>query len=184
MLIQPTFPKTFVAFAVQPKRTMPFEGDSQDLRNLVSEIGQKTQLPEGDRTYSILNQELVNKFVSKKDAAVPHVVEFLKTANDEKQITEGLYILDRLIDAGVKDIGKTYPVISRFNYSESPNVQVMLSGIYRKTQVPDAFGPLVTMFLKNSQNPTQKPFDPNEEVGGAILEYLRNKSAVVGYVNN
>ena len=57
----------------------------------------------------------------------------------------------------------------------------MLAGIYRKTLVPDAFGPLMTMFLNNSQHPVQTPFDPNEEVGGAILEYLRNKSAVNNY---
>ena len=54
----------------------------------------------------------------------------------------------------------------------------MLAGIYRKTQVPDGFGPLMGMFLKNTMNPVKNvPFDPNEEVGGAILEYLRNKTA-------
>ena len=90
-------------------------------------------------------------------------------------------MLNRIIDAGAKNVGSTYPVISRFNYSDSANVQSMLSGIYRKTLVPDAFGPLMTMFLKNSEHPKQIPFDPNEEIGGAILEYLRNKSAEYNY---
>ena len=106
-----------------------------------------------------------------------------KYSNNEKEITAGLYLLNRIIDAGAKNVGDTYPVISRFNYSKSHNVQVMLAGIYRKTLVPDAFGPLMTMFLKNSQNPVQIPFDPNEEVGGAILEYLRNKNSVNNYSN-
>ena len=57
----------------------------------------------------------------------------------------------------------------------------MLAGIYRKTLVPDGFGPLVTMFLNNAKKPTQIPFDPNEEVGGAILEYLRSNSAIKNY---
>ena len=91
--------------------------------------------------------------------------------------------MNRIIDAGAKNVGDTYPIISKFNYSKSHNVQVMLAGIYRKTLVPDGFGPLLTMFLNNSQSPIQIPFDPNEEVGGAILEYLRNKSADKLYSN-
>ena len=108
----------------------------------------------------------------------------LKDTDNEKDITAGLFLLNRIIDAGAKNVGDTYPVISRFNYSKSHNVQVMLAGIYRKTLVPDGFGPLVTMFLKNSQNPVQIPFDPNEEVGGAILEYLRNQASTSVYEKN
>ena len=92
-----------------------------------------------------------------------------------------MFLLNRIIDAGAKNVGDTYPVISRFNYNPSHNVQVMLAGVYRKTLVPDAFGPLVTMFEKNAKHPVQIPFDPNEEVGGAILEYLRNTAAKEGY---
>lgn len=49
-----------------------------------------------------------------------------------------------------------------------------LAGIYRKIQVPDAFGPLVNMLIKNSIDPPNpnQTFDPNEEIGGAILSYL------------
>ena len=98
----------------------------------------------------------------------------LKTAKKESDITAGLFLLNRIIDAGAKGVENTYPVISKFNYNESHNIQVMLSGIYRKTLVPDGFGPLMTMFLKNSEHPKQIPFDPNEEIGGAILAYLNN----------
>jgi hypothetical protein len=148
---------------------------------LVSQVGQKTILPDSRINYTQLNQELVQKIVSYREAAIKPLTDMLSKANDEKQITEGLYILDRMCDAGVKDIYKTYPVISRFNYTPSPNIQVMLAGIYRKTLVPDAFGPLLTMFWQNASNPKTIPFDPNEELGGAILEYLRNKTAVADY---
>ena len=71
-------------------------------------------------------------------------------------------------------VDKMYPTFSRFNQTKSPNVQTYLAGIYRKTQVPDAFGPLVCMLIQNSINPPKTPqyFDPNEEIGGAILSYL------------
>ena len=83
-------------------------------------------------------------------------------------------IVDRMIDNGVKGVDKMYPTLSRFNDKKSPNVQTFLAGIYRKTQVPDAFGPLVTMLIQNSINPPKTPqyFNPNEEIGGAILSYL------------
>ena len=61
---------------------------------------------------------------------------------------------------------------ARFNNTDSPNIQTFLAGIYRKTQVPDAFGPLVVMLVQNAKNPPKTYFDPNEEIGGAILSYL------------
>lgn len=153
-----------------------------NLETLVAQIGQKTLLPDSRRNFSVLNQPLVKDIVAQKEVALPHLMRFLSVVQDERQITEGLYILDRMIDAGVNGVEKTYPVISRFNKTNSPNVQVMLAGIYRKTQVPDGFGPLMSMLLKNTFYPQNVSFDPNEEVGGAILDYLRNKSATTQYL--
>ena len=99
----------------------------------------------------------------------------LKNSNNEDQITESLYILDRMIDNGTKGIDKMYPVLSRFNKTRSANIQTFLAGIYRKIQVPDAFGPLVSMLIQNSINPQKSVFDPNEEIGGAILSYLSDR---------
>jgi hypothetical protein len=81
-----------------------------------------------------------------------------------------------MLDNNVKGIDKMYYALSRFNNTTSPEIQTFLSGIYRKTQIPDAFGPLVRMLFQNSINPqsTQK-FDPNEEIGGAILSYLSDR---------
>ena len=78
-----------------------------------------------------------------------------------------------MIDGVVKNVDKMYPVLSRFNNTKSPDIQTFLAGVYRKTKIPDAFGPLVSMLIQNSINPPKEAgFDPNEEIGGAILEYL------------
>lgn len=148
---------------------------------LVSEFCKTFKLPDKKRNHSDFDESLVQKIASYKDDSIKPVTDMLKNADTEKDITAGLFLLNRIIDAGAKNVGASYHLISRFNYSDSPNVQTMLSGVYRKTQVPDAFGPLMTMFLKNAQNPKTQPFDPNEEIGGAILEYLRNTTAVNNY---
>lgn len=131
------------------------------------------KLPTNDRNYTYVDPNKVEFFVAQKEAALPYLGDILKHSNNEAQVTETLYILDRMIENGTKGIDKMYPVLSRFNDTKSPNIQTFLAGIYRKTQVPDAFGPLVKMLVQNSINPQPAPFDPNEEIGGAILEYIR-----------
>ncbi len=135
------------------------------------------QMPTKERNYCIFDKEEVDYFVSRKEKSLPHLTTVLQHSNNEAQVTETLYILDRMIDNGTKGIDKLYPVLSRFNNTDSPNIQTYLSGIYRKTQVPDAFGPLVNMLIKNSMKPDnpEKLFDPNEEIGGAILSYLNDR---------
>ena len=147
----------------------------------VKNLGQGVLLPDGARNYAIFDQNRVNTILNQAEHALPVVDEFLKTAQDEGQITEGLYVLDRMIDNKVKGVEKLYPTISRFNDTASPNIQVMLAGIYRKTLVPDAFGPLNKMLLRQTFYPNSPFFDPTEEIGGAILEYLRSISAINTY---
>ena len=135
---------------------------------------QPIQLPNENRNYSIVDKRKVYFYVKQREKALPQLENILKESNDEKEITETLYIVDQMINSGVKGVDKMYPTFSRFNQTKSPNVQTYLAGIYRKTQVPDAFGPLVCMLIQNSINPPKTPqyFDPNEEIGGAILSYL------------
>ena len=148
---------------------------------MVQEFFRTFELPDEKSNHARFDENLAAKIASYKEKAVIPVISSLKSANDEKEITAGLFLLNRVIDAGAKGVEAQYHAISRFNYNESPNIQVMLAGIYRKTQVPDGFGPLLSMFWHNAQNPITKPFDPNEEVGGAILEYLRNSAAGAVY---
>lgn len=132
-----------------------------------------TQMPDIRRNYIMVDNNKVDTFVKQGENALPYISDVLQHSNNETQITETLYILDRMIDGGVKNIDNMYPVLARFNNAKSPNIQTFLAGIYRKIQVPDAFGPLVKMLVQNSLNPNPSPFfDPNEEIGGAILSYI------------
>ena len=179
-----------------------------------------TLLPVGQRNYCLFNQNRVNFLVSQGKSSLPYLKDVLQTSKDEREIVEALYILDRMADKGVKGIPAMYPALAKFNDTKSPNIQVFLAGIYRKTQVPDAFGPLVAMLIRNSSCRASMPdlrsnkemengklslgedgkaadeaiqkenistiyspltinhslFDPNEEIGGAILEYIKNYS--------
>lgn len=131
-------------------------------------------LPDSTVNYSRFNEKLAFQIASAKNESTAHILNMLSKTDNEKNATAGLYLLNRIIDAGAQNTDKFYPIIARFNNSDSANIQTMLSGIYRKTKVPDAFGALVTMYLKNVQKPNSKYFEPNEEICGAILEYLNH----------
>lgn len=145
------------------------------------QLGQGVSLPTYQRNYCTYNENRTENLVNAGEEALPYIDSFLKTAVTEEQVLDGLQVLDKMLDKGVKGIDKMYPTISKFNDTPSPNIQVMLSGIYRKTLVPDAFGPLNKMLLKQTFMPNSPFFDPTEEIGGAILEYLRTKSAIKEY---
>ena len=125
--------------------------------------------------YCVFDQQKVDCFVKQKESALPYLNDILQHSNNEMQITETLYILDRMIENGTQGVDKMYPTLSRFNQTQSPYIQTFLAGIYRKTQVPDAFGPLMAMLIRNSQTLPRANFDPNEEIGGAILSYLSDR---------
>ena len=134
-------------------------------------------MPDRNRNYCLFDQNKVDYFVKQKENALPYLTDILEYSNNEAQVTETLYIMDRMLDNGTKGIDKLYPVFSRFNQTQSPNIQTFLAGIYRKIQVPDAFGPLCKMLIQNSMKPNNpnQPFDPNEEIGGAILSYISDR---------
>lgn len=156
-------------------RSNPADYKSWILSGCCPQNDGNTQLPSGNRNYVIVDQNKVDCFVKQKEGALPYIADVLAHSNNEAQVTETLYILDRMIDGGTKNVDKMYPVLSRFNNTTSPNIQTFLAGIYRKIQVPDAFGPLVKMLIQNSMRPQTSNFDPNEEIGGAILAYLSDR---------
>ncbi len=139
-----------------------------------NQLNTNVQFPSKDKNYCQFDEVKVMYCLSQKEKSLPYLDEVLKTSDEEKDVVEALYITNRLLDNGVKGVDKMYPTFARFNNSESPNVQTFLAGVYRKTKVPDAFGPLIKMLIKNSINEPHKDvnFDPNEEIGGAILDYL------------
>ncbi len=130
-------------------------------------------LPNKTTNYCQFDTEKLIPIINKKESALPEIEKNLKSSNDEKEILENLYILDRMLDNGVKGIEKLYPTLSKYNNTNSPNIQTFLAGIYRKTKIPDAFGPLFAMLIRNSiKESNNEYFDANEEIGGAILDYL------------
>lgn len=131
------------------------------------------QMPTQTRNYCVFDENRVNFYLQKREGALPLLKDTFDKSNDEKEVCEALYITNRLLDDGVQGVDKLYPSLSRFNDTKSPNIQTFLAGVYRKTKVPDAFGPLVKMLIQNSIDPPKGcTFDPNEEIGGAILDYL------------
>lgn len=124
--------------------------------------------PNKNRNYCLFDEQRINK---KKDVA--KIKASLEKPDSEEDVLESLYALNLMLDEGLKDGDKLYPALSKYNQTKDPNIQTFLAGIYRKIKVPDAFGPLCVMLIQNAINPPQNcHFDPNEEIGGAILDYL------------
>ena len=130
--------------------------------------------PNQTQNYFTFSVNVYNR-ASDGEKQLPTIKAELSNPKDEGQVVEDLFILNLMLDKGIEKqkIGELYPELSKYNDTKSPNIQTFLAGIYRKTKIPDAFGPLVAMLIKNSINPPQNiNFDPNEEIGGAILDYL------------
>lgn len=131
--------------------------------------------PTATRNYCTFDEGRVAEYVNRRENSLNEIKKSLESKPSESEVVEDLYILNRMLDEGVdkSKISELYPQLSLYNDTKSPNVQTYLAGIYRKTRVPDAFGPLVKMLIQDSINPPKNAnFDPTEEIGGAILDYL------------
>ena len=130
--------------------------------------------PEITRTHCIFNDN-VYKFLETKNGNLAEIKESLKKPESDDEVVADLFVLNQMLDEGTepKDVWKLYPQLSKYNKTKDSNIQTLLAGVYRKTKIPDAFGPLVVMLIQNAINPPKDAnFDPNEEIGGAILDYL------------
>lgn len=124
-----------------------------------------------------------------KRRSLEEIKASLENPKSEDTVVEDLYELNLMLDEGNAEVAEIYPTLSKYNQTDSPNIQSFLAGIYRKIKVPDAFGPLIVMLVKNAINQSNNkqgvPYsplhssplltstpDPNEEIGGAILDYL------------
>lgn len=145
------------------------------IQNNVARLGQNVTFPNAQRNYCTYDDKKTTELVNAAEEALPYIDTFLKSATTEEQVLDSLQVLDKMLDKDVKGIDKMYPTLAKFNDVTSPNVQVMLAGIYRKILVPDAFGPLCKMLIRQTLTPNSPFFDPTEEIGGAIYEYLRPK---------
>ena len=124
--------------------------------------------PNQTRNYCTFDEK---KITQRKDLNV--IKTSLEAPQSRDEIIEDLYILNIMLDEGEEKVADLYPILSKYNKTKDPNIQTFLAGIYRKTKIPDAFGPLCVMLIQNAINPHKDcHFDPNEEIGGAILDYL------------
>ena len=107
-----------------------------------------------EKPYCQFDQEKVDLFVNAREKAIPALTEMLNNAKDEGEVCEGLYIANSMAAENVKGVDKMYyGTFSKFNEDKSPNVQSLLSGVYRRILVPDTFGPLVKMLANNIKEP-------------------------------
>ncbi len=147
----------------------------------INNLGQGVYLPNAQRNYTVFDEIKTQEIVNKRENALPYISEHLNNAQTEEEVLACLHILDKMLDNGVKGIDRMYPVLSKYNNAISPNIQTMLAGIYRKTLIPDAFGPLNKMMIRQSIMPNSPYFDPTEEIGGAIFEYIKHAAATKTY---
>ena len=129
--------------------------------------------PDNTRNYCLFDENRIKNKVKQSNLA--EIEASLKNPKSEEDVLENLYVLNIMLDNGKNkdELSKLYPVLSAYNDTKSPNIQTFLAGIYRKTKIPDAFGPLVKMLIQDSINPNKDAnFDPTEEIGGAILDYI------------
>src|SRR5574344_1427526 len=68
------------------------------------------RLPKGRQNYCTFDKNEVDYFVKQKENALPYLTNILTYSNNEPQITEALYITDRLLENGTRGIDKLYPV--------------------------------------------------------------------------
>lgn len=118
--------------------------------------------------YRTFPQLTTDYFVKQGEKSLPFLQQNL---DNNRHVVLTLYTLDRIQEAKTADVSLLYPSLSKYNKTRNPEEQTFLAGIYRKTLIPDAFGPLVAMLIQNSLTPQKSYFDPNEEIGGALLEY-------------
>ena len=130
--------------------------------------------PNQQQNYCTFNVN-VYKRANDSDKQLPIIKSELANPKNEEQVVEDLFIVNLMLDNGLdkNKVSDIYSELSKYNDTKSPNIQTFLAGIYRKTKIPDAFGPLVKMLIQDSINPPlDAHFDPTEEIGGAILDYL------------
>lgn len=163
-----------------PHKIIFKNNDKQNLAILLSQMGSDIKYPEPNKNYCQFNEKRVNEIANYKEKAIQPLSMYIGSSMNHNGIIESLFVVNKLIDNKTKNVEQLYPALSRFNYSGCPHIQTLLAGIYRKMQIPDGFGPLVNMLIQNSKVQNQYPrplFDPNEEIGGAILEYIKNYAA-------
>ena len=90
--------------------------------------------PNQDKNYCVFSNTVLKRCNSGIEE-LPNISKSLSAPNSESEIIEDLFILNCMLDNGIdkSEISKLYPLLSKYNTTESPSIQTFLAGIYRKT---------------------------------------------------
>lgn len=162
------------------------QNDQTSTRQLIYKFCNTTKLPSREVNHCTFDEQLVQKILLHKQIAVQVIFDNLAKERNQnlnkKNIVANLYLLNRLIDENVQfDKQFGYSILSQYNDSDDPNIQTMLAGIYRKTLIPQAFLPLVSMLTKQENILSYNNFSPKAEICGALLEYMKVSNAQFAY---
>lgn len=171
------------AYAYRPMAFSPPPDGPQTLALNVQQLGQGVRFrPDG---LALFNEPLIQRLVMGGAATPPllaqHLLALARLQNPPlAPLLETLYAANRLADAGVSTISDIYPAASLFNTHPHPLTQIYLAGLYRKLNRPESFGPLLATLTHQAVSAYggQAPMTAlSEEVGGAVLQLIANRTA-------
>ncbi len=159
--------------------TVPVSG----VEALVAQLGQHTRM--GPNGMIQFNQPLIQSLVNYGEQTVPALEQFLRQTIPQvnhrlPQVLEAIFTAEQLLEAGVVGARRLYDVTSYLNTHPSPLLQIYLAGFYRELNRPEAFGPMFSTLMHQTQNQyhQQNPIlNPTEEVGGTVLSMIAKASA-------
>ena len=94
------------------------------------------QMPTQSRNYCVFDKDETDYFVKQKENALPYLTDILKHSNNEGQVTETLYILNRMLDDGTKGIDKLYRYFPDSTIQSPPIFKPILRGFTAKFRFP------------------------------------------------
>jgi hypothetical protein len=148
------------------------------LQGLVSQLGAQATVGMDGNVH--LNGPLIDTLVNYREATPPVLYNTLANTYNLMTLVEGLYTAQRLAETRVSNVEMLYGATQRLHSHPHPLVQIYLAGFYRALNAPHTLGPLLSMLVKNAVMPgppVPSAFDPQEEIGGAILDLIARKSA-------
>lgn len=161
-----------------PAAAYPAPYASNSAAGWVQQLGTQTRMAPNGMVQ--LNYPLVEQIVAFREAALPSLYQLMSQTQNILTMCEALYAAQRLAENRVNGVNQLYGVTQFWHNNAHPLVQIYLSGFYRKLNAPETFGPLMTMLVRNALQagpPIPGAFNPQEEIGGAVLDLIANKAA-------
>ncbi len=148
------------------------------IRQEVLQLGRSTRMDPATGNLW-MNMPLIERLAQSGPRVVQPLYQLLQVSMETPQVVEALYLAQRLAEQHVPGVSALYAAAARFNQTRNPLVQIYLAGFYRKLNVPESFGPMLDMFIRNVlQPPAPIPggiSNPQEEIGGTLLELIARK---------